>query len=100
VLLLISPFFHSHLLQVQSGQEAKNTVALFGLNDIVGDLGFSCNQLPINAVGGAAAIGTECKATSGECWTGEGDGVGSLIRPLFPYLPNSLPFISFSPSLL
>lgn len=58
------PLFSS---TVQSGSEAKGTLALLGLNDIAGSIGLGCQQVPINVIGVAAAVQNQCKNTAVCC---------------------------------
>lgn len=80
---LFTPFpVYSSLLNqcstVHSGNDAKSVKSLLGLNDVAGDVGLSCQQVPINVIGVAAAVQQQCKSTP-VCCTGSHAWVRSPI---------------------
>ena len=45
-----------------SGDDASKLASLLGLEDVVGDIAVSCDQIPINIIGVAAAVQNQCKS--------------------------------------
>ncbi|PWO01100.1 hypothetical protein FA09DRAFT_327063 [Tilletiopsis washingtonensis] len=61
-----------------SGDDASKLASLLGLEDVVGDIAVSCDQIPINIIGVAAAVQNQCKSAPVCCDQTSQDGLVQL----------------------
>ncbi|PWN93745.1 hypothetical protein FA10DRAFT_264352 [Acaromyces ingoldii] len=48
---------------INDSQKKKTLAGLLGVNDVVGQIGLNCAQLPINGIGGSVAVSNTCKSS-------------------------------------
>lgn len=48
---------------INDSQKKKTLAGLLGVNDVIGQIGLNCAQLPINGVGASFAVSNTCKSS-------------------------------------